>query len=311
MQSNSVFFSGALRQHLPRFSQAEGFGSLDSNSSNQLQPELASEADHELLRVFAEHGFRLNSPLQEMLNEHYSHRTERRGAGYTQATRHLARFVNQARCLGEHSALPGLFACLAATTSMDDLQILPALLQREESRLLAAIIVDLVFPQTAAGPAHELPSWPEDLKIGTCPLAEKYFLELAEAFVRRKGLANILVAQDGEPLLIEKLNLGDDHSCISVAPLILNGVSLPPGSLFGVHYQGQVALRKNRALPGEIIPVTRCSGFRFLRLSTLAVSPGGRARAFTSHFQAQLAAGLFAPGETTIAQLRRLAERQT
>jgi hypothetical protein len=183
-------------------------------------------------------------------------------------------------------------------------------LEREESRLLAAIIVDLVFPQSAAGAIPDLPAWPEVLKIGTCPLAEKYFLELAEAFVRRKGIANVLVASDGQPLLIEKLNLGDDHSCISVAPLLLNGVALPPGSLLGVHYEGPVALRKNRALPGDLIPIAQCAGFRFLRLSTLAVSPKNRARAFTAHFQAQVAAGLFAPGETTIDQLRRLAEQQ-
>jgi hypothetical protein len=135
-------------------------------------------------------------------------------------------------------------------------------------------------------------------------------LELAEAFVRRKGLANVLVSPLGEPLLIEKINLGDDHSCISVATLILNGVALPPGSLFGVRYEGPVALRKNRELPGEIISIRDCSGFRFLRLSTLSVTPKNRARAFTTHFQAQVAAGLFAPGETTIEQLRRLALRQ-
>lgn len=245
-----------------------------------------------------------------MLNEHYSHRTERRGAGFTQATRHLATFVNRPRELCEHFALPALFAKLAGSTPRDTLRLLPAQLEREESRLLAGIIVDLAFPQCAVGTVTELPAWPEALKIGTCPLAEKYFLELAEAFVRRKGLANVLVASDGQPLLIEKLNLGDDHSCISVAPVILNGVALPRGSLLGVHYEGPVALRKNRTLPGDIIPIARCAGFRFLRLSTLAVAPEHRARAFTAHFQAQVAAGLFAPGETTIEQLYRLALRQ-
>ena len=68
--------------------------------------------------------------------------------------------------------------------------------------------------------------------------------------------------------------------------------------------------RYHRSLPGEVIPIAACSGFRFLRLSTLAVSPEHRERAFTTHFQAQVAAGLFAPGGATIAQLRRLAEEQ-
>jgi hypothetical protein len=310
-ESNRGLVSGALRQDRQReVVQAEGESGLDFSRSAQLESEATPEPEHELLRVFAEHGFALNSTLCEMLNEHYSHRTERRGAGFTQATRHLAVLVNRPRELGEALAFPQLFASSSATTPIGSLRLLPAQLEREESHLLAAIIVDLVFPRAAAGAVNELPAWLETLKIGTCPLAEKYFLELAEAFVRRKGLANILIGENGEPLLIEKLNLGDDHSCISVQPVVLNGVTLPPGSLFGVHYEGPVALRKNRALPGEIIPISRCSGFRFLRLSTLAVSPEHRARAFTAHFEAQVTAGLFAPGETTIDQLRQLAKRQ-
>lgn len=287
---------------------------MDSSGSTQHAPEAfcdaSAEADHELLSVFAAHGLALNATLREMLNEHYSHRTERRGAGFTQATRHLARLVNRPRELGEHFAAP-LFATPGTRISLEILRHLPSVLTREESRLLAAIIIDVVTPRPATGSIVELSAWPDDLKIGTCPLAEKYFLELAEAFVRRKGLANVLVSSAGEPLLIEKINLGDDHSCISVAPLSLNGVVLPPGSLFGVHYEGAVGVRKNRELPGEVIPISACSGFRFLRLSTLAVSPKHRERAFTTHFQAQVAAGLFAPGETTIEQLHRLASRQT
>ena len=283
---------------------------MDPSSSTPRGEVTAGEAEHEVLRIFADHGFPLNATLAEMLNEHHSHRTERRGAGFTQATRHLARFVNRRREAGEHPDFDALFAGVARAAPRHVLRLLPARLEREESRLLAAIVVDLAFPQAAFGAVVELPPWPEDLKIGTCPLAEKYFLELAEAFVRRKGQANVLVSRAGEPLLIEKLNLGDSHSCISVAPVILNGVVLPPGSLFGVHYEGSVGQRKNRVLPGEIIPIDRCSGFRFLRLSTLAVSPRYRERAFTAHFQAQVAAGLFAPGETTIEQLCRLAQGQ-
>lgn len=283
---------------------------MDPSHTKPHDSAATADADHEVLRVFAEQGFALNATLHEMLNEHFSHRTERRGAGFTQATRHLATFVNRPRETGEHPAFPALFAALAFTAVREGLRLVPARLEREESRLLAAMIVDLAFPREPRGAIIQLPAWPEDLKIGTCPLAEKYFLELAEAFVRRKGLVNILVSDAGEPLLLEKLNLGDDHSCISVAPVILNGVMLPPGSLLGVRYDGPVALRKNRALPGEVIPISQCSGFRFLRLSTLSVSPVHRERAFTAHFRAQVAAGLFGPGETTIEQLQRLAQKQ-
>ena len=282
-------------------------------ATSSARPALAEElhaTDHELLRVFAEEGFALNATLREMLNEHYSHRTERRGAGFTQATRHLAAFVNGQRPSAEPAELGMFLERPPNVRALGDLRSLPARLEREESRILAELIVDLVFPRVAGRGGSELPTWPDGLKIGTCPLAEKYFLELAEAFVRRRGVANVLVSDSGEPLLVEKLNLGDDHSCISVARVSLNGVSLPPGSLLGVRYEPGIALRKNRCLPGEVIPIARCSGFRFLRLSTLAVSPQHRERAFTTHFQAQLAAGLFAPGEATIEQLLRLAREQ-
>ncbi|MES1174218.1 MAG: hypothetical protein ABUL62_07790 [Myxococcales bacterium] len=282
---------------------------MGATSADQAEAELAPEQHHELLRVFAGLGFTLNDTLSDMLNEHYSHRTERRGAGFTQATRHLAAFVNRAH--ERDPSEPRMFReRLSPTLSNDALRAASALLEREESRLLAAIIVDLVFPASASQGVTELRRWSDDLKIGTCPLAEKYFLEIAESFLRRRGAANVLVADDGRPVLIEKLNLGDDHSCISVAPVVLNGVGLPPGSLFGVRYEGDIALRANRTLRGSIIPITACAGFRFLRLSTLAVSPTHRERAFTAHFKAQLDAGLYGPREATVEQLRRVAENQ-
>jgi hypothetical protein len=284
---------------------------LGQNGAEKQWAEVSRDAeDHEVLQAFAEVGFALNATLKEMLNEHHSHRTERRGAGFTQATRHLATFVNCARVPGEPDEARMFLKGLPPTSSRSVLRQVSAKLEREESRILSAILIDLALPVPASDGVTRLPGFPEDLKIGTCPLAEKYFLEIAEAFVRRKGLANVLVSDDGEPVLLEKLNLGDDHSCISVAPVTLNGVRLPPGSLFGVKYEGDVSLRPNRHLPGNVIPIGRCSGFRFLRLSTLAVSPRYRERAFTAHFQAQVTAGLFAPREATVEQLRQLAQDQ-
>lgn len=272
---------------------------------------------HELALLFAARGFALNGTLEQMLGEHFSHRTERRGCGFTQATRHLAVLVNQPRSASPDT-IAKLFPAWArshggaepALPLQRALQALPALLEREESRLLAALIADLVLPAAATPGIEELPPYFEQLKVGTCPLAEKYFLEISDSFVRRKGRVNVLVSEHGRPLLIEKLHLGDDHSCVNVAELLLNGVRLPPGCLFAVRYGDNAALRPNRTLPGAIIPVSRCEGFRFLRLTTLAVSPRNRARAFTSHFRSQVEAGLFAPGEATVEQLRGVAEAQ-
>jgi hypothetical protein len=286
---------------------------VGSGAALQVGQEAAAEDPHEILRVFAEHGLPLCTTLQEMLNEHFSHRTARRGAGYTQATRHLATYVNRPWDKRAISDIKVFEARLKEPPPRAKLEALRDRLERDESKLLVSLLLDVVCP-TAPSVPHELTElvvWPEDnLKIGTCSLAEKYFLELAAAFVRGKGQVNVLVSDRGEPVLVEKMNLGDNHSCISVAPVVLNQVTLPPGSLFGVRYEEPVALRENRAAPGSIIPIRACAGFRFLRFSTLAVAPLHRARAFTAHFQAQLDLCLFAPGEATVEQLRKLAWEQ-
>lgn len=309
---------------------------------------------HEVLRRFRELGLPLNATLEAMLNEHHSHRTERRGSGYTQATRHLAEYINypgrhseydDARLFADKS--PGLIPRLrerASELGVEvtwrnlDRQRLPARLlgdpefselfrvevarqrairelpercEREESTLLVRIMCDLVLPVDAGELGlEELPLWPEPLKIGTCPLAEKYFLEVAERFVRRRGRLNIIRGARGTPLMIEKLNLGDDHSCISLTPLVLNGVRLPAGSLLGVQYQEPADAEPNAELPGQVIPLGACHGFRFLRLTTLSVSPANRPRAFTRHFEAQVEGGLFGPGVVEISQLLAVAQAQ-
>ncbi len=312
------------------------------------------EASHELLDVFAANGLRLNQTLVEMLTEHHSHCTERRGCGYTQATRHLATYVNQPRLdhlydevrlfADRDASIPHRLVALAEVAGItlswrhldrqpppDELANVPeftelyareaarqARLRRlpgqvtlEESRILAQIIVDLILPLRPGEVELEVLSpWSEKLAIGTCPLAEKYFLELSDRFVRRKGRMNIIVDGASRPLLAEKLNLGDNHSCVSLRELVLNGVRLPPGSLFGVTYEGSPSLRPCRTVEGDIISVSSCSGFRFLRLTTLAVSPQHRARAFTKHFDAQVDGGLFAPGTVTTEALLRVAEEQ-
>jgi hypothetical protein len=107
------------------------------------------------------------------------------------------------------------------------------------------------------------------------------------------------------------MNLGDNHSCLSLVTLTMNGVRLPPGSLLGLAYDSR-ALQKTRrkVIPGCQIRLADCDGFRFLRLTTLAITPANRARAFTTHFEAQQANGLFAPESTQLAQLTQIAQAE-
>lgn len=53
--------------------------------------------EQEVVQLFRERAQPLSVKLTEMLNEHYSHQTERRGCGYTQATRVLADYINTPR----------------------------------------------------------------------------------------------------------------------------------------------------------------------------------------------------------------------
>ena len=320
-----------------------------------------SSVQHEVLVAFEAAELTLANTLVDMLNEHYSHQTERRGCGYTQATRVLAERINQPRSadsfedlrlFANHPSKP-LYTLLSAADSyglainswrnldlradlqaridaessiasggfLDTLQQeiqwqqqLRQMIDRvslEESRLIVQLIIDVILPRQTMAGFTNLTVLNEKPKVGSCPMAEKFFLDIAHGFTLRKGHVNIIVDADGQPLMLEKLNMGDDHSCISLVPLLMNGVCLPVGSLFAAHYDPEKAsLRAGRQINGQILAADRCTGFYFLRLTTLAVSPAHRKRAFNAHFEQQVANGLFSPLTTTLEQLQAVALAQ-
>ncbi|RKG34709.1 hypothetical protein [Acinetobacter tianfuensis] len=319
-----------------------------------------TSADHEVLGLLKNSVQPLSVKLSEMLNEHYSHQTERRGCGYTQATRVLAEYVNSARDsedfqdlklfenwetkqlrkIIEHSATHHLDlsdwhnldqntqvqAYLAVAddgeykTALDTEYRRQAALRNlsqkatlEESKLICSLIEDVLLPKSAANTGLvELNNISDKPKVGSCPMAENFFLKIAHRQLLRQGEINIFVDDDGQPLLMEKMNMGDDHSCISLKPLIMNGIRLPVGSLFSVNYdRAEVAdKRPNKEFKGYVMHHTAINGFWFLRLTTLAVSPENRKRAFSTHFEQQVANGLFSPGTTEMQQLINVALSQ-
>ena len=137
----------------------------------------AAIGEHELLNALHQQGLEPHTQLCDMLNEHFEHRTERRGSGYTQATRLLAAQINQrslvplprSRVFAEHLGNAELAQAMTAagTQWCDELTCL-------ESRLLARMIRGIVlrdaqgiqFPMIALAP----------LKVGACPHAEQFFL---------------------------------------------------------------------------------------------------------------------------------------
>lgn len=337
-----------------------------------MENNISSDA-HEVVTAFQTQGMPLSAKLTEMLNEHFSHQSERRGCGYTQATRVLAGFINQPRSPIEFDDFK-LFAdsimkplrdvmTQAAShglhlTSWRNLDIQPivqdfirqhsstgrakssrsdsstgksafvqllreqvewqhrlrhihTLVAREESLLVVAIIQDIILPPEDTSGLEHLQVLDEKPKVGSCPMAEKFFLEIAYRKIPRRGLVNVFVSEQNRPLLMEKINMGDDHSCISLKVIVLNGVRLPVGSSFAVAYDPEsVHQQKSKFLSGYVIPLADIQGFWFLRLTTLAVSPQNRERAFSTHFRQQIENDLFSPDVAQLSQLVEVAEQQ-
>lgn len=325
---------------------------------------MTTQQNHELVTVFEEHLHPLCARLVEMLNEHFSHQTERRGCGYTQSTRLLAEYINQPRLDDDFNDL-SLFEDYELTavkhilnnadaygltlnswrnldkntqviTFLADeskkgsefyqalekevqfqskLRTLRQYAKLEESLVLLDLIEDIILPESALDGAWvELKGLEEKPKVGSCPMAENFFLKIAHNSLLRKGVVNLFTSTQSQSHIIalEKLNMGDDHSCINIVPVIMNGVRLPVGSLFSVAYDEEniVVQKPNRNWKGNIVQLDSVTGFWFLRLTTLAISPANRARAFSAHFQQQVQNGLFNPGTTTMQQLQDVVMEQ-
>ena len=312
---------------------------------------------HEVVQLFEQHVHPLSNKLVEMLNEHYSHQTERRGCGYTQATRFLADFINRPRECDEfadvkifesydtknlkkvfeqqnsygldlqdwrHLDQHGTVLKLVDETSefatrlqqdflvQKHLRDISNQANLEESKLICDLLEDIILPKPTTENGVNLNSLPEKPKVGSCPMAENFFLKIAHGHLLRQGEINIFTDHQGQPVLLEKLNMGDDHSCISLRPVLMNGVRVPAGALFSVNYdRDEIAnKKKNKTFKGYTMPYDAIDGFWFLRLTTLAVSPVHRKRAFTTHFDQQVANGLYSPGTTELEQLYLVALSQ-
>lgn len=295
---------------------------------------------HELPTAFAKAGFALCDTLTEMLDEHFNHQTERRGCGFAQATRFLSRIINRPRdpvhaddlrvfadwpladteSLGQslvdaHASgwryllSPGADPVEPANHPVrtrlralaDSFSAIAAQLEYEESTIFLRLMVHAL--SGTPEPAPDLPGMIQKPEIGSCSEAESFFLEIAHGRIRRRGSVNVIVDSTHRPILVEKIGLGESHSAISVGAFNLFGVTVPPGSLCALrHMPDPVPLRPLRR--GLLLPADALAEVRFMRLTTLAISPSARARAFGNQLQAQVRANLFSPLTTTIDQLR-------
>lgn len=291
-----------------------------------LTPEKPVDANHEILGAFESHGLKLNYKLIDMLNEGDQHQGGRKGSGLTQSTRELATFINSPRDSsdltlfdsevreGIHDEIDDKYGASGPRSEgawrdpvLDrGLGEIKGSLQLEESKLVAGMITDIVKPKTAEDAGDSvapLPSVTEQMRIGTCTTAESYFLSYlnnpANLGGGPFGEFNIILGDDGTPLMIEKMGYGEDHSSLTLKPVLINGVELPAGSLLGIDRTNDVARQSLVDGTGNLINASDCRGFQFLRLTTLAVSPANRERAFGSHFKFQEEAAKVMPGYDT------------
>lgn len=290
-------------------------------------------------------GAAMSARLVEMLDEHCSHRTERRGCGFTQASRFLSDHINAARSPLSATDL-GIFAGISIQrvemaasawlarghasgwrrieALVDSAEVDPFASQREilltlrhalhdaharaqtpGDRLLLQLIVGVI---DGGGDAPSLPPAQARPKVGSCSQAEEFFLEIAHGKIRRGGSVNVIVDAHGAPLMIEKMNLGESHSAISLVPLRLNDVELPPGSLFALTHAPQVSELPRQA-PVRRLALPEVASAYFLRLTTLSVPPAVRMETFSAQVEAQVRGNMVSPLTTTLEHLCEFAAR--
>jgi hypothetical protein len=285
---------------------------------------------HELSRIFADHHLRLNAELESALAEDPEHLEIRRGGGFLQASRMLAEFINRPRSRADIHLFDSELVARRRTSvaDLDDefddalyqderlandqaplvddvrpLQTAVRALQFQESHVLGEIITDLVGRYQPGPHDQVLFSENPDQRfaaavptMGTCTTAETYFLEFAYhpgMFKWRggdSGYMNVIVDDAGNPLMLEKIGIGDPHSAITVQEIVLHNVRLPAGTLLGVGYNPQAITKqplpidgydRQRFVKGQAgsIKASECGGFKYLRLSSLTVEPERRAAA--------------------------------
>ncbi len=208
---------------------------------------------HELVDAFRAHDLTLRRTFQDMLNELPAHRTERRGCGFTQATRFLSTYINAPGASDDPSDLqifedwPPRGTPFAAATAMaagwphgwrrlDEFEPHRHLDGAQFNELMEALtllrhrfraaVASLALPESHliatlmaqildrdGDTLIVLPPMPVKPNIGSCSQAEEFFLEISHGRVRRGGSVNVFVDDDGSPVLVEKMNLGIPPSC--------------------------------------------------------------------------------------------------
>lgn len=163
----------------------------------------------------------------------------------------------------------------------------------EARKNLLLLIIQVVNPRAIPKTENEI-----EVKIaapavsaGGCVMAEKHML----AYISGKhsnpkgGYVNLIIDNNDSPLMLEKIGLGDSHSCISLKSVRINGVLIPAGAIFSAEPDTLEPIRKRmrwfikrKERKGAINYVTKVNnykGFKFVRMSLLSLPEEIRASA--------------------------------
>ncbi len=283
---------------------------------------LLDEVDQALEKA----GYPLEPELRAMLQETKDHRFdpdtwmhERRGSGFANAGRYLSDLVNQERS-GRYDPAYLFDPELVETwresrpeghlLSREDLaKIKKALasMRSEGSKILANMIVSILEPALPEKLRKVviLPSWrtKEKVHIGSCSMAEGY---LFSDIKRGIGQGTVVVDEEGRPILYQKH--AGEPSAITLEETVLNGVRLPAGSLLAIQTKPDQERKTHVTFSEPVATMDQLGGARFLRLTSLSVSPQERLAAFGMLLKFQGLMDMPDYAKATLADLRRRAQ---
>ena len=254
--------------------------------------------------LLSREGYPLAPNLRSMLADEPEHLTERRGCGFTQTTRVLAQAVHFREHKNGKTPPESLFEREVPTANTVRSWC------AEAPHLYGVwlnLLADIVGRDAEGGVSVH--PFEEEHEVGSCAMAEKFFLEVAHGFIPRAGWIRVFL-HEGTPALIEKVGMGDVSSALSLVPLLLHGVLAPQGSLFAVKHDLDTTPPPSG---GPRIKTSNLSdtGVQFLRLTTLVALPDERPHALGHQLWiARFVSGFVLPkAATTLNDVRERIEK--
>lgn len=246
-------------------------------------------------RVLAERKFQVREIERGVWTEEYQEYEQRVQEAQKQAEFHYEQATYNTESLYDAFFPEGLPAAYQRIDVRARLCEAVKGLSQEEDVLIGRMIQDALMPHQEGIVLPAKTNVQRSEYIGTCTTAETYFLSMLDP---RKPYREPIIVSDatGEPLMI--LKTAGECSAITLRECVIDGVRIPAGSLIAP------SLKKPLS---EIKTIEDCTGFRFLRLTTLAISPEHRRRAFGPAMRFQEMNRMYQANTATIEQLRRYA----